>query len=76
MQSRVRGAVRAVLGQCATPPPRCFSHTCDGNPKLLAAAAACGEMLAAMGVGGTEGMTAFYDTCLATLYPPGQCAED
>ena len=33
-------------------------------------------MLAAMGVGGTEGMTAFYDTCLATLYPPGQCAED
>ena len=36
----------------------------------------CGEMLAAMGVGGTEGMLSFYDTCLATLYPPGQCAED
>ena len=33
-------------------------------------------MLTAMGVGGTEGMTSFYDTCLATLYPPGQCAEE
>ena len=31
----------------------------------------CGEMLAAMHVGGTEGMTVFYDSCLATLYPPG-----
>ena len=38
--------------------------------------AGCGEMLAAMGVGGTEGMTGFYDTCLETLYPPGQCAEE
>jgi hypothetical protein len=28
-----------------------------------------------MGVGGTEGMPTFYDTCLATLYPPGQCTD-
>jgi hypothetical protein len=33
-------------------------------------------MLSAMGVGGTEGMTSFYDSCLGTLYPPGQCAEE
>ena len=33
-------------------------------------ATGCGEMLAAMGVGGTEGMTAFYDTCLAVRLPP------
>ena len=30
----------------------------------------CGAMLAAMGVGGTEGMEGFYDTCLAVRLPP------
>ena len=30
----------------------------------------CGAMLAAMGVGGTEGMVGFYDTCLAVRLPP------
>eukprot|EP01052_Picozoa_sp_SAG31_P022507 SAG31_NODE_1792_length_7256_cov_1.774626_7_plen_116_part_00 len=32
----------------------------------------CGEMLHAMRVDGTRGMTVFYDTCLSTLYPPGE----
>jgi len=32
--------------------------------------AGCGEMLAAMGVGGTEGMETFYDTCLAVRPHP------
>lgn len=31
----------------------------------------CGEMLHAMRVDGTRGMSVFYDTCLSTLYPPG-----
>jgi hypothetical protein len=43
---------------------------------LRVRATGCGAMLSAMGVGGTEGMTSFYDSCLGTLYPPGQCAEE
>ena len=30
------------------------------------------KMLHAMRVDGTRGMTVFYDTCLSTLYPPGE----
>ena len=38
----------------------------------------CGSMLTAtMGgrMGGGAGMTAFYDTCLETRYPPGSCTQ-
>eukprot|EP01052_Picozoa_sp_SAG31_P007306 SAG31_NODE_347_length_17310_cov_3.764743_11_plen_101_part_00 len=36
----------------------------------------CGEMLNRMRVDGTRGMSAFYDTCLSTLYPPGDGAAE
>ena len=38
----------------------------------------CGTMMiATMGgmMGGMDGMTTFYDTCLTTRYPPGSCTE-
>ena len=37
----------------------------------------CGTTLMAMGtVSGMESLPAFYDTCLESLYPPGQCGDD
>ena len=33
----------------------------------------CGHMLVGMGMGGMDGMGAFYDECLEELYPPGLC---
>ena len=34
-------------------------------------------MMATMGamMGGMDGMTTFYDTCLTTRYPPGSCTD-
>lgn len=40
------------------------------DPAVHRRLAGCGEMLAAMGVGGTEGMETFYDTCLAVRPHP------
>ena len=33
----------------------------------------CGDTLISMGLGGMEEMGVFYEHCLETLYPPGQC---
>ena len=35
----------------------------------------CGAMLTTMGLGGMDEMGEFYDKCLETLYPPGECGQ-